>query len=85
MPLRCRGIARLHLNSCGPPSPAVSTVEVSVNLDPNDAGLPGGAAGFDHLDPVNTSNFQTGIRVFDEQGNPRNVLVYFRKDDAATN
>jgi flagellar hook protein FlgE len=64
---------------------ATDTVEVNVNLDPNDTAPPGGAAGFDHTDPVTTSNFQTGIRIFDSLGNPRNLLIYFRKDDAANN
>ena len=60
-------------------------IDINVNLDPNDLALAGGAAGFDHTDPIATSNFQTGTRVFDSLGNPRNVLVYFRKDSAAAN
>jgi flagellar hook protein FlgE len=62
-----------------------SSITVNVNLDPNGTALAGGAAGFNHLDPVSTSNFQTGIRMFDSLGNPRNILVYFRKNDAAQN
>ena len=62
-----------------------SIVTVNVNLDPNDTAIAGGAAGFDHTDPVTTSNFQTGIRIFDSLGNARNMLIYFRKDSAASN
>lgn len=58
---------------------ATGEVDVNVNLDPNDTTLTGGAAGFDHTTPVTSSNFQTGIRVFDSLGNPRNILMYFRK------
>jgi flagellar hook protein FlgE len=54
---------------------ATDTVEVNVNLDPN-LGVP---PAFDQADPVNTSTFQTGIRIFDSLGNPRNILVYMRK------
>ena len=61
------------------------SLEVNINLDPNDAAIAGGSGGFDHTDPVSTSNFQTGIRVFDSLGNARNILVYFRKDSAAAN
>jgi flagellar hook protein FlgE len=56
------------------PSPTTS-VDVNVNLDPNQTVL----AAFDQADPVNTSNFQTGIRIFDSLGNPRNILIYIRK------
>jgi flagellar hook protein FlgE len=66
------------------PSPTAD-IDVNANLDPNDTAIAGGASGFDHTDPVNTSNFQTGIRVYDSLGNPRNMLVYFRKNDAASN
>jgi flagellar hook protein FlgE len=62
-----------------------ATVGVNINLDPNDTAIAGGSSGFDPTDPVNSSNFQTGIRIFDSLGNPRNVLAYFRKDDAAAN
>ena len=64
---------------------ATSTVTVNVNLDPNDTAIAGGSSGFSHIDPVNTSNFQTGIRIFDSLGNPHNILIYFRKNSAADN
>lgn len=79
------------------PTPT-TLVNVNVNLDPNDPvpthGLVGppaltgsgsAAAGFDHTDPVSTSNFQTGIRMFDSLGNARTALVYFRKDTTTNN
>ncbi len=62
-----------------------SLVEININLDPNDQALAGGAAGFNHTNAVATSNSQTGIRIYDSLGNPTNILVYFRKDDAAVN
>ncbi len=78
-------LSAIDLSSVSSVPQATQTVEVSVNLDPNETALTGGATGFDPLDPVNTSNFQTGIRIFDTQGNPRSLLVYFRKNDASTN
>ncbi len=60
---------------------ATDQVDVSVNLDPNDSVIPVGTP-VDHTDPVATTNFQTGIRIFDSLGNPRNILIYFRNDPA---
>jgi flagellar hook protein FlgE len=60
---------------------ATGLVEANVNLDPNTSVIPGG---FDHTDPINSSNFQTGIRIYDSLGNPRNILIYFRKTAANT-
>jgi len=61
------------------PNPT-STVNININLDPNDTVIP---AAFDHTDPVSTSNFQTGIRTFDSLGNPRDLTIYFRKSATA--
>ncbi len=69
----------INLSTVSSSPQATGGVEINVNLDPNDTVLPGGAAGFDHTDPVNTSNFQTGIRTFDSLGNPRDLTIYFRK------
>jgi flagellar hook protein FlgE len=71
-------------NVSSAPNPTTQ-VEVNVNLDPADTALAGGASGFDHTDPVNSSNFQTGLSLIDSLGNPHDLLVYFRKDDAANN
>ena len=70
-------------NTASVPS-ATTAVEVNVNIDPNDTAIPA-TNPFDHLDPINHSNFQTGIRTFDSLGNPRNVTIHFRKDDAVAN
>ena len=59
-----------------------ATVNVNINLDPNDTVIPAGTP-FDHTDPVTTSNFQTGIRIFDSLGNPRDLTIYFRKSTTA--
>ncbi len=78
------GLAAIQLsNAASVPSPT-SLVDVNVNIDPNDTAIPAGNP-FDHLDPVNTANFQTGIRTFDSLGNPRNVTIHLRKNDAAAN
>jgi flagellar hook protein FlgE len=58
---------------------ATGDVTVNVNLDPNDNLLDPVTLPVDHTDPVGTSNFQTGVRAFDSLGNPRNILIYFRK------
>ncbi len=78
-------LGSIDLSTVSSTPQATALVEVNINLDPNDVAQAGGSAGFNHTNPVNTSNFQTGIRVFDSLGNPRNILVYFRKDDAAAN
>ncbi|MFQ5700068.1 MAG: flagellar hook protein FlgE, partial [Myxococcota bacterium] len=73
-------IAPIDIKSASSQPRATANIDVNVNLDPNSAVLPGA---FDHTDPINTSNFQTGIRVFDSLGNARNILIYFKK--TATN
>ncbi len=70
-------------NAASVPSPT-GLVEVNANIDPNATAVPA-TNPFDHLDPITHSNFQTGIRVFDSLGNPRNVTIHFRKDDAVDN
>jgi flagellar hook protein FlgE len=78
-------LGSINLSTISSTPAQTSSITVNVNLDPNDTAIAGGSSGFDPLDPVNSSNFQTGIRMFDSLGNPRNILVYFRKDDAAAN
>ncbi|MEE9281592.1 MAG: flagellar hook protein FlgE [Myxococcota bacterium] len=73
----------LLANSASIPS-ATALVDVNVNIDPNATAVPA-TNPFDHLAPITHSNFQTGIRVFDSLGNPRNVTIHFRKDDAVVN
>jgi flagellar hook protein FlgE len=63
------------------PQPTAA-VTVNINLDPNDTVIPA-LTPFDHTNPVTTSNFQTGIRVFDSLGNPRDLTIYFRKSTVA--
>jgi len=55
---------------------ATTQVDVSVNLSPS---APVITAGFDPLNPALTTNYQTGIRVFDSLGSAHNVQVYFRR------
>jgi flagellar hook protein FlgE len=55
---------------------ATTQIEVSVNLDPS---APVITTAFDHLDPASTTNYQTGLRVFDSLGNAHSVQVYFRR------
>jgi flagellar hook protein FlgE len=55
---------------------ATAEVDVSVNLD---AGAIAPGVPFDHLDLASTTNYQTGIRVYDSLGNAHNVQVYFQK------
>jgi flagellar hook protein FlgE len=68
-------LANIDLSTVSSTPQATATVEVNVNLDPNQNIL----AAFDQANPVTTSNFQTGIRVYDSLGNPRNILLYLRK------
>ncbi len=78
-------LGSIDLSSISSTPQPTSLVEININIDPNDQAQAGGAAGFNHTNSVNTSNFQTGIRIFDSLGNPTNILVYFRKNDAAAN
>jgi flagellar hook protein FlgE len=66
----------IDLSSLSAVPQATDQVDVNVNLDPNTSVI---TAPFDMLDPGGTTNFQTGIRVYDSLGNPRNILIYFRK------
>ena len=78
------GLGPIQLSNVASIPLATSLVEVNVNIDPNDTAIPA-ANPFDHLDPINHANFQTGIRTFDSLGNPRNITIHLRKDDAAAN
>lgn len=78
------GLASIVLSNAASVPSATTTVEVNVNIDPNDTAIPA-ANPFDHLDPIGHSNFQTGISVFDSLGNPRNITIHFRKDDTTAN
>ena len=60
------------------PSPTAG-VDVNVNLDPSAQVI---TTAFDHLNPATTSNFQTGVRVFDSLGNAHTVQVYFQRTGA---
>ncbi len=78
------GLGAIVLSNASSVPSATTAIEVNVNIDPNDTAIPASNP-FDHLDPIGHSNFQTGIRVFDSLGNPRNVTIHFRKDDAVAN
>ncbi len=78
-------LGNIDLSAVSSTPRATTLVGININLDPNDSALPGGAAGFNHTNAVATSNSQTGIRIYDSLGNPTNILVYFRKNDAAAN
>ncbi len=78
------GLGAIVLSNVASVPAATSAVDVNVNVDPNDTAIPA-TNPFDHLDPIGHSNFHTGIRTFDSLGNPRNVTIHFRKDDATAN
>lgn len=68
------------------PPKETSSVELIANLDSSSATFDpaGGANDFDPADPVNTSNFSSSLTVFDSQGNPHSLDVYFvRINDGA--
>ncbi|MBM4376313.1 MAG: flagellar hook protein FlgE [Deltaproteobacteria bacterium] len=68
------------------PPKETSTVELVANLDSSATtfAAAGGANDFDPADPSNTSNFSTSVTVFDSQGNPHSLDVYFvRLNDGA--
>ena len=50
-------------------------VDLAVNLDSNAAVI----GAWDPLDPESTSNFSTGVSVYDSLGNAHDVTMYFRK------
>jgi flagellar hook protein FlgE len=57
------------------PAKATADVMVSLNLDSRkDVGVP-----FDLKDPYGTSQFQTGIEIYDSQGNKHLMSMYFNK------
>jgi flagellar hook protein FlgE len=68
------------------PPKETSSVELVANLDSNATsfGPAGGTNAFDPANPTATSNFSTSLTVFDSQGNPRALDVYFvRVNDGA--
>jgi flagellar hook protein FlgE len=58
------------------PPRAATRVGINVNLDPGAPVIPGP---IDHLEPGSTTNYQTGVLVFDSLGMARVLQVYFRK------
>jgi len=80
-------LGNIDLSTVSSQPAATGLVDVNVNLDPNDDGvaLVNGGLAFDHTDPVATSEFQTGIRIFDSLGNARNISVYFAKHPTTDN
>lgn len=57
------------------PANPTTQVDLSMQLDSSET-VP---APFDPLDPESTSNFSTGVTVYDSLGNPREITVYYRK------
>ncbi len=52
------------------------TVDISMNLDIRADALP---AGFDATKPNETSNYSTGVTVYDSAGNSHNLTMFFAK------
>ncbi|MBI2893700.1 MAG: flagellar hook protein FlgE [Deltaproteobacteria bacterium] len=69
----------LYVDGGTVPAQASTAVDLAANLDSN-AQVP--ALPWDPLDPGGTSNFSTGVTVYDSLGNPHEVTVYFRKTAA---
>ncbi|HZN93043.1 MAG TPA: flagellar hook protein FlgE, partial [Myxococcales bacterium] len=59
---------------------ATAEVAVKANLQ-SDAVIP---AAWDPLDPTGTSNFSSGVTVYDSLGTPHQVDVYYRRTGAGT-
>jgi flagellar hook protein FlgE len=71
----------LRLSTADIPAQASTQAEVVANLDSRNAPLP--AAGFDITDPA-TYHSATSLSVFDSQGNPHSLSLYFVKTAANT-
>lgn len=68
------------------PPKETASVDLVANLDSTSGTFDaaGGANDFDAANPAATSNFSTSLTVFDSQGNPRSLDVYFvRLNDGA--
>ena len=68
----------LSLGGSTLPARSTTSVDASINLDSN-AAVP---AAWNPASPETTSNFSTGVTVYDSLGNPQEVTVYFRKSGA---
>ena len=62
---------------------ASTSVELSMNLDPNADVIPGGFDPTDEASRDATSNFQTTVVLYDSLGNPHSVEVYATRTSAA--
>lgn len=62
---------------------ASTSVDLSMNLDPNAEVIPGGFDGTDEATRSATSNFQTTVVLYDSLGNPHSVEVYGTRTTAA--
>jgi flagellar hook protein FlgE len=75
------GLQSINLASVQSPPRATSRVTLNANLDPGAEVAPGGPA-FDPANAAATSNFSTGMTVYDSLGQAHTVTVYFRKTAA---
>jgi flagellar hook protein FlgE len=66
----------LKVGDIASPPRASSVVDLRLNLDPDQAVL---TAPWDPADPSGTSNYSTSVTLYDEQGNPIQADVYYRK------
>jgi flagellar hook protein FlgE len=73
------GLQTINLASVQSPPKATTTATLTANLDSGAAVAPGGPA-FDPANPAATSNYSTGMTVYDSLGGAHTVSVYFRKD-----
>jgi flagellar hook protein FlgE len=71
------------LNLAGQESPpkATASASIALNLDSNSIPV---AAGFDPVDPTNTSSFQTSMTIYDSVGNAHRTDMYFRNQGGST-
>jgi flagellar hook protein FlgE len=66
----------LRLPNTTVPAKGTSKIELSLNIDSREEII---AEPFNIQNPQKTSNFQTGIRIFDSQGNKRLVTLFLHK------
>jgi flagellar hook protein FlgE len=72
------GLQGINLASVQSPPQLTRTATLTANLDSNAQVAPGGPA-FDPANPAATSNFSSGMTIYDSLGQAHTVSVYFRK------
>lgn len=74
--LRSTAVGDLQVGDRTAPPSATTSIDIALNLDPNQEVI---ADPFDPADPATTSNYSTSVTLYDSLGNAIQAEIYYRK------